>query len=221
MKIIDLTQNISAQMPVYPGTEQPRLSPSSTLAQDGFRETLLQMVSHTGTHLDAPGHIFVEGATLDQLPVDTFCGMGVIIDATVCQNGEIPLSVIEPYGGKMRFCQFALLKTNWDRYWGEEHYFSGYPLLSDEAVQYLASQQQLTGIGIDAISFDKIDSAELPIHRQLLSSGKVLIENLTNLGEIRGNMAMISVLPLKYADADGSPVRAVAFQPPEGLFCPC
>ena len=77
------------------------------------------------------------------------------------------------------------------------------------------------GVGIDAISFDKIDSSDFPVHKTLLSTGKILIENLTNLGEISGNIAMFSVLPLKYQDADGSPVRAVAFQPPPGIFCPC
>ena len=221
MKIIDLTQTISEKMPVYPGTEQPIFSPSSTFAKDGFQETFLQMVSHTGTHLDAPGHMFEQGATLDQLSIEQFCGMGVIIDATSCHGGEIPLSVIEPYGGKMRLCQFVLLKTGYDRYWGKEHYFDGYPLLTAEAAEYLAGQEQLTGVGIDAISFDKIDSNDFPIHKTLLSTGKILIENLTNLDGIWGNMAMISVLPLKYSHADGSPVRAVAFQPPPGIFCPC
>ena len=51
MKIIDLTQTISEKMPVYPGTEQPIFSPSSTFAKDGFQETFLQMVSHTGLSL--------------------------------------------------------------------------------------------------------------------------------------------------------------------------
>lgn len=220
MKIIDLTQPITQQMPVYPGAEQPVFSPSSTLAKDGFRETYLQMVSHTGTHLDAPGHMFAGAATLDQLPIDQFCGMGVIIDATSCQ-GEIPLEVIEPYGGKMRLCQFVILKTGYDRYWGKMQYFEKYPLLTAQAAKYIADQQQIVGVGIDAISFDKIDSSDFPVHKTLLSTGKILIENLTNLGEIGGNIAMFSVLPLKYQDADGSPVRAVAFQPPPGIFCPC
>ena len=220
MKIIDLTQPITQQMPVYPGTEQPVFSSSSTLAKDGFCETYLQMVSHTGTHLDAPGHMFAGGATLDQLPIDQFCGMGVIIDVTSCQE-EISLDIIEPYGGKMRLCQFVILKTGYDRYWGKVQYFDKYPLLTAQAAKYIADQQQIVGVGIDAISFDKIDSSDFPVHKTLLSTGKILIENLTNLGEIGGNIAMFSVLPLKYLDADGSPVRAVAFQPPPGIFCPC
>ena len=41
MKIIDLTQLITADMPVYPGTEQPKLTVANTVEKDGFRETLI------------------------------------------------------------------------------------------------------------------------------------------------------------------------------------
>ena len=38
--MIDLTQLITASMPVYPGTEPPHLTVASTYETDGFRETL-------------------------------------------------------------------------------------------------------------------------------------------------------------------------------------
>ena len=60
MKMLDLTHCITPEMPVYPGTEPPRLTAACTMEKDGFRETLLQMYSHTGTHMDAPSH-FVPG----------------------------------------------------------------------------------------------------------------------------------------------------------------
>lgn len=47
MKVIDLTHTIRENMPVYPGTEPPRLLPASTYEKDGFKETLLQMYTHT------------------------------------------------------------------------------------------------------------------------------------------------------------------------------
>ena len=58
MKVIDLTHTIRENMPVYPGTEPPKLSPTSSYESDGFKETLLQMYTHTGTHMDPPAHIF-------------------------------------------------------------------------------------------------------------------------------------------------------------------
>ena len=63
MKIIDLTHTISEDMPVYPGTEPPVLKPANTYEKDGFRETLLSLYSHTGTHVDPPAHLFADRAT--------------------------------------------------------------------------------------------------------------------------------------------------------------
>ena len=70
MKVIDLTHTIREDMPVYPGTETPGLSPASSYEKDGFKETLLHMYSHTGTHMDPPAHLYEGRTTLDQFPAD-------------------------------------------------------------------------------------------------------------------------------------------------------
>ena len=43
MKAIDLTHIITEDMPVYPGTEPPKLTPANSYEKDGFRETLLSL----------------------------------------------------------------------------------------------------------------------------------------------------------------------------------
>lgn len=80
MKVIDLTHTIRENMPVYPGTEPPKLSPTSSYESDGFKETLLQMYTHTGTHMDPPAHIFSGRTTLDEFPVEQFTGKALVID---------------------------------------------------------------------------------------------------------------------------------------------
>lgn len=67
MKIIDLTHTIAEGMPVYPGTEGPSLKQASSYEKDGFKETLMTMYSHTGTHMDAPAHLFAHRTTLEPL----------------------------------------------------------------------------------------------------------------------------------------------------------
>ena len=61
MKAIDLTHIITEDMPVYPGTEPPKLTPANSYERDGFKETLLSLYTHTGTHIDPPAHIFPDG----------------------------------------------------------------------------------------------------------------------------------------------------------------
>lgn len=61
MKTIDLTHTIEENMPVYPGTEPPKIVEATTVEVEGFAEKLLTLFSHTGTHMDAPAHMLKRG----------------------------------------------------------------------------------------------------------------------------------------------------------------
>lgn len=88
MKIIDLTHTIKEDMPVYPGTDAPKFTPANDYEKDGFKETLLQMYTHTGTHIDPPAHLFADRTTLDQFPISQFVGKALVIDFRELNEGE-------------------------------------------------------------------------------------------------------------------------------------
>ena len=210
MAIIDLTHTIAEDMPVYPGTEPPRLSDASSIESDGFKETLLTMFSHTGTHMDPPAHIFENGRTLDSFPVDFFTGCAVVVDCKdVPEGGLIGPERIESLGDAARESDFLLFNTGWDRFWGKPEYFGEYPCLSPDAVE-LIGQMELRGIGFDTIGIDPISDEALSIHHTLLAQNMVFIENLTNLDKIGDRPFMLYALPMKWEASDGAPVRAIA-----------
>lgn len=212
MKIIDLTHTITESMPVYPGTEPPSLTLANTYEKDHFRETLLTMFSHTGTHMDAPAHIVPGKTTLDAFPAAQFAGRALVIDCRHMEAGErVPLSAILKYGVKAEEADFLLFNFGWDRYWGKPEYFGDYPCLGPEAVQYLMDHHK-KGVGMDTISIDPM--ASLVTHRKLFENNEiVVIENLTHLDELGSDLFWFFALPLKYENADGSPIRAIAFWP--------
>jgi kynurenine formamidase len=82
-------------------------------------------------------------------------------------------------------------------------------VLSEAAAHWLAGFN-FKGIGVDTISFDAHDSSALPIHRIFLTKNIVLVENLVNLEKIPVGEFVFCCLPLKLADTDGAPVRAIA-----------
>ena len=57
MKVIDLTHTISEDMPVFPGSETPKLTTKSTYEKDRIKQTLLQKNSHVATNMDPHDHI--------------------------------------------------------------------------------------------------------------------------------------------------------------------
>ena len=208
MKTIDLTHLITETMPVYPGCEAPVLSMGTTIADDGFRETLLHLYSHTGTHMDAPSHLLPNGVSLDDLPVDRFIGPGLVIDCSSLRAGErITMAHLSAYEAMLPMAEYVLFYTGWDRYWNSATYLDAFPVPELDVLQCLI-QYNIKGIGTDAISIDPIGD-DLPRHHVILEAGLVNVENLTHLHALCDQSFLFCAMPLHYQNADGAPVRAV------------
>ena len=208
MRVIDLSHFIEEGMPVYPGTEPPKIRAACTVAQCGFYERKLEMFSHTGTHMDAPVHMLEQGQTLDQYDVSNFLGHARLLDVSGFAGQRVPLEYVKERD--LSGAGFVLLRSGWDRYWGQEAYFRDYPVLTLQAAEYLAGLG-LKGLGVDMISVDPTEPPETGVHHTLFEAGMVLVENLCNLAWLPDYRPfMFSALPLKLKGADGSPLRVAA-----------
>ena len=212
MRVIDLTHMIKENMPVYPGTEPPRLDPANSYERDGFKETRISMFSHTGTHMDPPAHLFPGRTTLDQFPPEQFIGKAVVIDCRDLQEGQaITMAQIHQAGELADRADFLLFNLGWDKRWGDESYFGDYPCLDDEVMDYILNGS-FKGIGFDVIGLDPITDGNLTRHKKLFAEKEIVnIENLCNLELCGQALFWFSCFPLKIADCDGSPIRAVAW----------
>ena len=204
--VFDLSRTLGKNTMPYPGAAKPELKVAATMEENHYRETLINMLSHAGTHMDAPAHMLKDGAYLDTLPAERFCGRGYVMDCTAFdENEEIPLSALPELNG----LDFLILSTGLEAYWGDDRYYGRYPLLSHEAADAVA-ESKISGVGIDTMSVDAMDSRDYYVHRRLFAAGKVIIENLCNLAELRGKYVDLTALPLKYENADGAPARVIA-----------
>ena len=80
MKIIDLTHNIENGMQIYPGDPEIRISEGLIHESDYCHVDVLQLNSHTGTHIDAPYHFLPEGKKITDFAADKFTGKGITLD---------------------------------------------------------------------------------------------------------------------------------------------
>lgn len=212
MKVLDLTHMINEDMPVYPGTETPKLISANSYEKDGFKETLLQMYSHTGTHIDPPAHLYADRKTLDALPIDQFIGKALVIDCrNLAEGDKITIDHIKKYGDTADAADFLLFNLGWDKRWGSNSYFGDYPCIDDEVMNYILAGNY-KGIGFDVIGLDPIADINLTLHKKLFKDKDIInIENLKNLDLCGSGLFNFSCFPLNLHNSDGSPARAVAW----------
>ncbi len=196
-KIIDISVGISSDMLIYPGDPKPRVKTISSIEKNGAKVSGISFGSHTGTHIDAPSHIFKNGITVDQIKLDGLVGKALLLDFSI--NGKViagsDLEDIYRRFEHISDITILLLKTN----------NVAYP---DESAAYWIIKNGFTTVGIDGMSVDV--PSQMVIHGQLLGNGIIIVECLNLYGVDEGVYDFIC-LPLKIIDCDGAPARAVLF----------
>jgi arylformamidase len=206
METFDISQTLQPGIAVWPGDPEFRLDPVLRIAEDGESNvSILRLGTHTGTHVDAPRHLDASGKDTAGIPVSIFFGPARVIQIPVetCIRGDdlAPLS----WQGVDR----VLFRTRCSSH-PENLFDQDFVYLDEGAAEYLTEKGILL-VGIDAPSVDPFDSRELRSHRMLLQHGIVILENL-RLGHVPPGDYNLVCLPLKLADADGSPVRAILWK---------
>lgn len=205
--IVDLSHPLGPATPLFPGSPPVILSPLSTIPPDSLNATGLSASLHTGTHLDAPRHFYQRGQSVDQISLEGCLGPALRIDLSAKRpREEIHPGDLIPYQEAIRRHRRLLLDVGWAQHWGEERYFTDFPVLTGEAARWLADCQLLL-LGIDTPSLDIPPNSA---HRILLEARVLILENLTHLDQLGQAEFQLIALPLRIAGAEASPVRAVA-----------
>ncbi len=207
MNIIDISIPLSGKTPVWEGDKGISVH-RVAIIENGcdFNVSRIELGVHTGTHIDAPFHVFENGKTVDEIPLDTLIGNVQVIEIP---NG---ISVIDKNClMKMSFqdgIDRILFKTSNSLYWETDpfSFHKEYVALNSEGAKYLADIG-LKLIGVDYFSVSSFDDLKQP-HMTLLNRGIVLLENI-DLRQVVPGIYKLICLPMKITGTDGAPVRAV------------
>ena len=203
---VDLSHPVSTGMPVYPGDPEVQFASALTGANDGVAVERLSMGSHAGTHLDAPSHAIPGGRTVDAIPLDCLVGEALVLRAEVAAAQRIrPTDLTIPATLPGIVC----IATGWDAHFGTAEALR-HPVVTHELAQTLWSRGARV-LALDTLSPDPTAQPEqgMPVHEYWLGRDGVLVENLRGLATIP-DAVELSLLPLRLAGVDGSPIRAVA-----------
>jgi arylformamidase len=177
----------------------------------------LEILTHMGTHVDAPCHFVDGGLSIDQIPLEAINKKGQVIPLThVAPKTAVTADDILKSGVEIDSSIIPVLHTGWtERTWGTDQFWDEMIYLGTSAAELLAER------GVSAMAMDFFPEAPFwlgiktggPIgenHVTLLGNNVIIIQLLTNVSQLVGEDFQLITAPLPLEGLDGSPARVFA-----------
>jgi arylformamidase len=204
-KYIDISVALSKELPVWPGgygfNKHQNLS-----IKDGHEAnvTRLDFDVHSGTHIDAPLHFIDNGKTTEDLPLEVMIGQTLVLNFE--NKSIITLKDIDRKSIASNIKRLLLKTNNSKNLWHKKPFDKNFVAIDSGVAQWIVDKD-INLIGIDGPSIQKFyDTKET--HVKLLKNEVIILEGLNLLGVEEGIYELIC-LPIKAADCEGIPVRAI------------
>jgi kynurenine formamidase len=180
MRFVDLSQPVydgSPNCPVHPAVRSEVLKDHP---QGGWRVELLTLASHTGSHVDAPLHKVAGGASLDDIPLESWAGPAYLADFRgIAADTPITGAMLAAKAGDVERGGIVLLATGWGRKRAKtDEWLRHSPYLSEDGARWVV-ERGVRGVGIDHYSIGGCgEPANTNVHTVLLGAGVWVVEEL-------------------------------------------
>jgi arylformamidase len=168
--------------------------------------SMLEMISHTGTHIDTPLHFIPGGSTVSDMPLDATIGPARVLEIKDPES----IKVAELKTHNIRKGERILCKTrNSPETYESLRFPEDYVYLDADAAVYLV-EKEIVLFGLDCITIGDIKNEESVVktHQALLSAGIYILENCA-LGHVPAGEYELLCLPLLMYHGDAGPSRAI------------
>jgi arylformamidase len=199
----DISKTLKNEMVVWPeDTPFNRSVRKSTRGGRTWSNSEMTLGCHTGTHLDAPRHLFEHGGDINSIALSTLIGTCRVVEINESLILADQITALAPAWGER-----ILFKTANSEILKDETFHKDYVSFDGGAALALV-ESQVVLVGIDGPSVDPYKSDTHPAHTVFCETGIAVVENL-DLADVEPGPYTLICLPLKLEGADGSPVRAI------------
>ncbi|MBM2851416.1 MAG: cyclase family protein, partial [Anaerolineales bacterium] len=111
-----------------------------------WRASSVEMVLHTGSHVDFSAHVRADGETAIDVPLDRFSGEALVVNVGPCEPSHgVSVADLEKAAPEIRPGDIVLVRTDWtDRMWGQfPDYYLTSPYCTPEAARWLVAKIRL------------------------------------------------------------------------------
>jgi kynurenine formamidase len=213
-RLIDLSHAVEHGMITYKGLPAPivcdylsREASRQKYAEGAtFQMGKIEMISNTGTYVDAPFHRYERGKDVSELPLESLADLeGMVFRAKPGQKAIGP----ELFGRVDVTGKALLVHTGWAKHWRTDRYFEGHPYLTEAAALWLR-EQKAAFVGIDSLNIDGTATGARPVHTLLLGADIPICEHMCNLEQLPDSGFRFHAAPVKVKGFGTFPVRAYA-----------
>ncbi|KAL9262317.1 Cyclase-like protein [Drosera capensis] len=213
-RIFDISHRYTPHMPAFDSPDGvgkflwlPKSMKNGSIANNSE----MKMGTHTGTHVDAPGHVFDgyfdDGFDVDTLDLEVLNGPTLLVDVPRDKNitAEVMRSLHIPRG--VRRVLFRTLNTD-RRLMFKKEFDSSYVGFMRDGAQWLVDNTDIKLVGIDYLSVAAYDDL-IPSHLVLLEGREIILVEGLKLDDVPAGIYNVHCLPLRLLGAEGSPIRCI------------
>ena len=168
--------------------------------------SMIEIISHTGTHIDTPLHFIPGGSTVSDMPLDATIGPARVIEIEDPESVKVDELEKHNIGKGERI----LCKTrNSPEAYESPRFVEDYVYLDADAALFLA-EKGIVLFGLDCITIGDIknEGSAVKTHQTLLSAGIYILEGCA-LGHVPAGEYELLCLPLLMYHGDAGPSRAI------------
>ncbi|PWA92712.1 cyclase [Artemisia annua] len=171
----------------------------------------LKLPVHSGTHVDAPGHVFENyydaGFDIDSLDLEVLNGPALLVDVPRDKNitADVMKSLNIPKG--VRRVLFRTLNTDRRLMW-QKRFVTNYVGFMKDGAQWLKDNTDIKLVGVDYLSVAAYDDL-IPSHLVFLESREIILVEGLKLDDVEAGIYSVHCLPLRLLRAEGSPIRCI------------
>jgi arylformamidase len=203
----DITVPLKQGMVIFPTDPVPRIYRLHDAAL-GAKVTMsmLEIISHTGTHLDTPLHFIPGGSSVSDMPLEATIGPARVIEIKDPQKIKVP----ELKKHNIKKGERVLFKTrNSPRTYESERFVEDYVYFDVAAAEYLVEKGVIL-VGLDCITIGHFKEEDnlVKTHLTFLQAGVYILEDCAMANVPPGEYELLC-LPLLMYHGDAGPCRAI------------
>lgn len=230
-QVIDLTQPLTPNIPIWPGDPAFEIEPWATYEEDFYYINRISIGEHSGTHWGTPNTFIEGGRSAEMIPAEELVVPAVVIDIReqAAADADYRLSVDdiaawEAANGEITAGSVVILLTGWQDKWHDPQAFINqdadgvlhWPGFSADAAAFLIAERGIAGLGTDTHGVDPGNDEEFGASFAMYDADGMILEGLANLDELPPVGATLVVGGWPIEGGSGSPARVLAFLQPVG-----